>query len=61
MDDSGDKTRTKNMRHLIKLFETRANQLDDDEAHDLQDDNHNTDNLTATPYGTFQNQFNFRF
>lgn len=53
MEDSGDKARINNMRHLIKLFEARANQLDDDEAHDFEDGNHDTDALSATPTGTF--------
>lgn len=53
MEDSGDKTKINNMRHLIKLFEARANQLDDDEAHDFEDGNHETDALSTASTGTF--------
>lgn len=52
MEGSGDSLRN-NMRNLIKLFETRANQLDDDEAHNVEDGNHDMDTLSANPTGTF--------
>lgn len=60
MENSGDIMRN-NMRHLIKLFEARGNQLDDDEAHDFGEDNPDTDTVSAAATGTFQNQSNCRF
>lgn len=58
MEDSEDKTKMNNMRFLIKMFEARANQLDDDEAHDCEDGNRDMDAISATATGTFQFQSN---